>query len=801
MSFKEKYLKYKQKYIQLKNQFGGEITVGDYVKYKHGSFDFPNGGIIQKNDSEDNFIFVNGSTKSRPFTLPNTIIEVINYNLDTAFIHTLSGSKILYKDILGYFVNMSHIDTHPYTYNNKISTGILREYKSTNSNLYYIENGNKYIPLDYNYIESKDYRFINILKYIRLTENEPLNNILKKQIINYDLIKCIDEGYKQHEAECWNDSIQQFFCFSDDLKNEVQLKLNSLNPEEMIQLMKFRNRERFIPIGFNTPEKLELISQYLSKFKDRFIIYYKRNIRGLPLVEIEPSIPKEERRLRRPSFVAAVDSAELGIQIVSPERIEEGRAKNKEIKGANFFEARLLLIILNSILLDDENLLLTKIIYIPKQYYNNTYNINYNYTNEDIDNSCGVLISLDYAKDSSHATSFYTCNKINIYYDDNKSMNRSSSESGIIKFDWKSYMKRLKNENLFPVLGLGQGWDSTNTINKIPCFYNNKTNKFFNLENKPILDIIGIINNFRIIIKTNNIKDYNKSINETLFDYYFYQKKIPIEEIKEYEYIKPDFNEFNDAMLIRSELYRVSLEENLSFIIDDLTFNSTFIKHFIINNNKYQNYLNYQLYFNPILNNPIDDINYIPYRAQYWLLENIYKSLLGMITLQRYIDNYINYIKDIFDDYLRKYPEIFCKKLIYPYLGKYQLRGTSWDREILLEDYLNNRFTLLQHIIIYKNLNYESWSLNYYSNFYNRKDETIKFILTEYIKNGIDIKDLNEKIFFDKDCEYDSKKKLEVEDPLIYNLRELPKDQIHLYMKPQTYDYLIDLLDKAEAKL
>jgi hypothetical protein len=41
---------------------------------------------------------------------------------------------------------------------------------------------------------------------------------------------------------------------------------------------------------------------------------------------------------------------------------------------------------------------------------------------------------------------------------------------------------------------------------------------------------------------------------------------------------------------------------------------------------------------------------------------------------------------------------------------------------------------------------------------------------------------------------------LEVENPLIYNLRELPKDQIHLYMKPQTYDYLIDLLDKAEAE-
>jgi len=62
-------------------------------------------------------------------------------------------------------------------------------------------------------------------------------------------------------------------------------------------------------------------------------------------------------------------------------------------------------------------------------------------------------------------------------------MNRSSSESGIIKFDWKSYMKRLKNENLFPVLGLGQGAQSTNTINKIPCFYNNKTNnsdKIFN---------------------------------------------------------------------------------------------------------------------------------------------------------------------------------------------------------------------------------------------------------------------------------------------------------------------------------
>jgi hypothetical protein len=104
-------------------------------------------------------------------------------------------------------------------------------------------------------------------------------------------------------------------------------------------------------------------------------------------------------------------------------------------------------------------------------------------------------------------------------------------------------------------------------------------------------------------------------------------------------------------------------------------------------------------------------------------------------------------------------------------------------------------------------LNYESFSLNYYSNFYNRKDETIKFILTEYNKNGIDIKDLNEKIFFDKDCMYDSKTNIyynlktgKSEDPLIYNLRELPKDQIHLYMKPQTYDYLIDLLDKAEAK-
>jgi hypothetical protein len=72
----------------------------------------------------------------------------------------------------------------------------------------------------------------------------------KKELIGVYQTKqtlCINEHFKQHLGECWNDSIQYTFAFSDACKDLVQKKLLNLTPDEMLELAELNERKHLIP--------------------------------------------------------------------------------------------------------------------------------------------------------------------------------------------------------------------------------------------------------------------------------------------------------------------------------------------------------------------------------------------------------------------------------------------------------------------------------------------------------------------------------------------------------------------------
>jgi hypothetical protein len=92
-------------------------------------------------------------------------------------------------------------------------------------------------------------------------------------------VLCLNRGFKQHEGECWNDSIMMFFCYQDGIKETVQRKLYFLEPEEIIELA-YSKREINLPEMFKDEKNgkktklLKGITNYLRMMKTKFTTYY-----------------------------------------------------------------------------------------------------------------------------------------------------------------------------------------------------------------------------------------------------------------------------------------------------------------------------------------------------------------------------------------------------------------------------------------------------------------------------------------------------------------------------------------------
>ena len=338
-------------------------------------------------------------------------------------------------------------------------------------------------------------------KYIKLKNQfggETLKDIEDK--ILYTDTHCINEGdyFEQHKGECWNDAIQMLLCFSDDLKVSIQNKLYNLNPTEIIDLAYLDGRSKYLAPIYRRSEEVDIQNQRAKKMEKRLYKYLdllqnrlclhvtygnetdipkcKHIIKGddkCPLREnygkylinekdktfvfdildsrriereIANSLTKEKReemikklnksqdmdygeyrdilleyapsniQLRRQQReIAGIGSAFKGLKMIN-------RKKSVEHHGATPEEMIAIVNILSFSLLDKNNVLTTKYVNIR------------DLVKDDVDSSLGMIVGTP-----RHATSFYTCNGVDTYFNNN---------FGKTQVNWKKLLKEyVKRKN------------------------------------------------------------------------------------------------------------------------------------------------------------------------------------------------------------------------------------------------------------------------------------------------------------------------------------------------------------------
>ena len=336
--------------------------------------------------------------------------------------------------------------------------------------------------------------------------------------------RCDSEGFYQHLGECWNDSIQMIFLFSDGLKEIVQPAL--LDPNFDSKMESIINNERnklyflFEPdlVGLNTTnlgainnpfeknsskailaskvrERKNAIIEYFKVLKKRFMRHYNNeSLRRDSVCDTETA--KEHSVFQRMSEISraagkdGIAAAALGHLDTrginrSHINVEELRKKSEEKQynpGGDIY--------------DDYYLFnLYKLVFFANYEFNYNWfqstiiknkNLDRGYditidlskiSNDLINNSKAVYISSKVNYEEGHATAFYTCGGSQIYYEDN---------SGIYPFSWKEFL--LKAVDLY----------EKDKSTKLCCGDNTQTSNVVEIQSSPFYPIIrtGETNSF-----------------------------------------------------------------------------------------------------------------------------------------------------------------------------------------------------------------------------------------------------------------------------------------------------------------
>ena len=221
---------------------------------------------------------------------------------------------------------------------------------------------------------------------------------------------CHKNGFKQHLSECWCDSIQQFFCFQDEIKEQVQRKLLFLTVNEIFELAESRGRKVYLPISLQTNigtynDIISRLKKFISLFQKRFKLYYEFQFKeksegsGLIKSRFQTYLPEN---LARYELKLSVESAIIGKKLIS---IHSYATYDSH---GGYVEDSISLYILLSYCLLDEGILSV-----------NYKSIN-NISNKDIHNVIAFdATSEGKAYSSLHSSLFYKCNGIERYYNDN----------------------------------------------------------------------------------------------------------------------------------------------------------------------------------------------------------------------------------------------------------------------------------------------------------------------------------------------------------------------------------------------
>ena len=418
---------------------------------------------------------------------------------------------------------------------------------------------------------------------------------------------CDSEGFYQHLGECWNDSIQMIFLFSDGIKEIVQPALLDPNFDSKVEsiindetnklyfLFKsdlkglnttnrgavnnpFANNSSKTILASKVRERKNAIIGYFKVLKKRFMRHYtNEHLRRDSVCDTESA--KDHQAFQTMSQISraagqdGISAAALGH--VNPEgvnrshiNIEELRKKSKEEKyspGGNRYDEFYLFNLYGLVFFSKYQFDFSE--FVSTFIYKNE-NLDYTIdlskiSNDLINNSKAVYITSVIDFNEGHATAFYTCGNSEIYYDNN---------SGIYPFRWKEFL--LKAVELY------KNDEST----KLFCGDNTQTSKVLEVQES----------SFYPIIRTGETKP---------FTYYTFIKDSPLLESKngkfKYNDISVEMRNVDKAGLHMDKLIRkfnslIFITINNDQAVNTQRFNRT-ARH---------GSLNFQYFVNLVENNP-----------------------------------------------------------------------------------------------------------------------------------------------------------------------------------------------------
>jgi hypothetical protein len=235
---------------------------------------------------------------------------------------------------------------------------------------------------------------------------------------------CDDEGFTQHKGECWNDTLQEVFFFSDGIKDITQPLFYNLDTSSeyltpLVSSKLFPDNTELTNTEQNTVNKLV---KYIRLMKIRFVTHYNY------LIDFEthniPILEKIHMSKRRYSAVCGIAAAKHIINL------HKGNS-NVYVPGLNPLHKNELF----------NNLIrIFNIPFIATQFK----------SSDKLSNINGIFISSNFMKLSdtntytykgSHAFGFLKCDSKWKYYDDNE-------RSGLIEVDENLVSVYITEENV-----------------------------------------------------------------------------------------------------------------------------------------------------------------------------------------------------------------------------------------------------------------------------------------------------------------------------------------------------------------
>lgn len=263
----------------------------------------------------------------------------------------------------------------------------------------------------------------NLVKpFLSNSEQKDVNVALMKHTFKGPI--CDDEGFSQHKGECWNDTLQEIFFFSDGLKDITQslfynLDTSSDNLTSLVSSRLFPDTVELDDKELNTVNKLV---KYIRLMKIRFVTHYNFLIDAE--THTRPILSRIYKSKRRYSAICGIGSAKHII--------------NLHHGNSNIYKPGLTPVLKNELfnnLIRIFNIPFIATLFKPSD---NLSKINGFFIS-------AILMKLSdtntYTYKGSHAFGFLKCNSIWKYYDDNE-------RAGLIDIDENLLSLYINEENV-----------------------------------------------------------------------------------------------------------------------------------------------------------------------------------------------------------------------------------------------------------------------------------------------------------------------------------------------------------------